>query len=206
LAWGHAQGMRILLIGASGLLGGAVREALAGRHEIVTAARKNADVTVDITEPESIADMYAGIGTVDAVACAAGHVPFKPLAELTRDDYAAGVADKLLGQVELVRQGAAHVPAGGSFTLVSGVLAREAIRTGAVASLVNGALESFVLAAAAELPGQRINAVSPTVFTEAMDVYGEFFPGFEPVPVTTAARAYVKSIEGVATGQVYKLG
>ena len=95
----------------------------------------------------------------------------------------------------------------GSFTLITGILARQQIRTGAVASLVNGALESFVRAAAVELPGrQRINAVSPTVFTEALDVYGSYFPGFLPVPVRDAAAAYVRSIEGSQTGQVYALG
>ncbi|GAA3433871.1 short chain dehydrogenase [Kutzneria kofuensis] len=195
--------MRILLIGASGLLGRAVHDVLGVRHEVITASRSNGDLAIDITDPASIAAVYDEVGQVDAVACAAGSVPFKPLAELTREDYLAGVTDKVLGQIELVRQGAEHVT--GSFTLISGVLAREPIRTGAVASLVNGALESFVMAAAVELP-QRINAVSPTVFTEALDAYGDFFPGFEPVPVTAAARAYVKSIEGAATGQVYRLG
>jgi NAD(P)-dependent dehydrogenase (short-subunit alcohol dehydrogenase family) len=195
--------MRILLIGASGLLGRAVHDVLRVRHEVVTASRGDADLAVDITDPASIAAMYAAAGPIDAVACAAGHVPFKPLAELTREDYVAGVTDKALGQVELVRQGVERVAE--SFTLISGVLAREPIRTGAVASLVNGALESFVLAASVELR-QRINAVSPTVFTEALEAYGDFFPGFEPVPVAAAARAYVKSIDGVATGQVYRLG
>lgn len=195
--------MKILLIGASGLLGRAVHDVLGVRHEVVTASRSDAELAVDITDPSSIAAMYEAVGQVDAVACTAGHVPFKPLAELTRDDYVAGVTDKALGQVELVRQGIDRVS--GSFTLISGVLAREPIRTGAVASLVNGALESFVLAAAVELR-QRINVVSPTVFTEALDAYGDFFPGFEPVPVAAAARAYLKAIDGVATGQVYRLG
>ena len=40
------------------------------------------------------------------------------------------------------------------------------------ASMVNGALESFVKAAAIELPRNiRINCVSPTVITEAMKDY-----------------------------------
>jgi len=106
-----------------------------------------------------------------------------------------------------VRQGIAHVTDGGSFTLITGVLARSPIRKGAVASLANGGLEAFVRAAAVELPrAQRINAVSPTVFAEALDVYGSYFPGFLPVPVGDAALAYVRSIEGVQTGQVFELG
>jgi NAD(P)-dependent dehydrogenase (short-subunit alcohol dehydrogenase family) len=199
--------MRILLIGSSGRLGAAVHEALGPRHEIVTASRSGGDVTVDIRDRRTIAAMYEQVGRVHAVACTAGSVPYKPLTELAYEDLEAGIADKLLGQVELVRRGVHHVADDGSFTLISGILARQQIRTGAVASIVNGALESFVRAAAIELPGnQRINAVSPTVFTEALDVYGSYFPGFLPVPVRDAAAAYVRSIEGAQTGQIYALG
>lgn len=199
--------MRVLLIGPAGRLGTAVRAALAERHEIVTASRSGGDVTVDIRDPATIAAMYEQVGRLDAVACAAGSVPYRPLEELTTDDLRRGIADKLLGQVELVRQGVTHVADDGSFTLITGILARQQIRTGTVASVVNGALEAFVKAAAIELPGrQRINAVSPTVFTEALDVYGSVFPGFLPVPLRDVAATYVRSIEGAQTGQIYELG
>ena len=199
--------MRILLIGPNGRLGSAVHDALGGRHELVTASRRHGEVTVDLRDPQSIAGMYEQVGRVDAVACAAGGAPYKPLTELSYEDLQAGTADKLLGQVELVRQGMAHVSEDGSFTLITGILARHPIRTGAVSSLANGALEAFVRAAAIELPGkQRINAVSPTVFAEALDVYGDFFPGFLPVPVRDVAATYVRSIEGAETGRVYELG
>ena len=199
--------MRVLLIGASGRLGAAVRGALEGRHEVLAAARTRGDVEVDIRDPRSIAAMYERVGRVDAVACAAGSVPYRPLADVTYDDLQRGIADKLLGQVELVRQGVAHVADDGSFTLITGILARQQIRTGTIAAMVNGALEAFVKAAAIELRArQRINAVSPTVFTEALDVYGSFFPGFLPVPLRDVAATYVRSIEGAQTGQVYELG
>ena len=199
--------MRILLIGPDGRLGTAVAGALAARHEVIGASRTSADVRVDIRDPQSIAAMYERVGRVDAVACAAGSVPYEPLGDLEHDDLRRGVADKLLGQVELVRQGLPYVADDGSYTLITGVLARQPIRTGAVASLVNGALEAFVRAAAVELPArQRINAVSPTVFTEALDVYGSYFPGFLPVPLRDVAATYVRSIEGAQTGQIYELG
>ena len=199
--------MRILLIGASGRLGTAVRDALTPRHEVVTASRRSGDVEVDLRVPEAIAAMYERVGRIDAVACAAGSVPYRPLTELSREAFETGIADKLLGQVELVRQGLRHVADDGSFTLITGILARQPIRTGAVAAVVNGALEAFVRAAAIELPGrQRINAVSPTVFTEALDVYGSSFPGFLPVPLRDVAATYVRSIEGAQTGQVHELG
>ncbi|WP_433329151.1 short chain dehydrogenase [Spirillospora sp. CA-294931] len=197
--------MRILLIGATGTLGRAVHSMLDGRgHDIVTAARKDADLAVDITDPGSIRAMYERVGSVDAVANAAGWVPWKPFGELGHEDVLAGLRGKALSQVDLVREGLAHVAPGGSFTLVTGVLARDQLFTGTVAALANGAVEAFVRAAAIELPDhRRINVVSPTVFTESMDAYGDLFVGWKPVPVAEAARAYLRSVEGRHTGRVY---
>ncbi|MCI0688049.1 MAG: hypothetical protein L0Y54_12540 [Sporichthyaceae bacterium] len=86
------------------------------------------------------------------MACTAGSVPWRPLTDLGYDDFAAGVTGKVLSQVELVRQGTTHLPETGSFTLITGIAAREAVLTGSVAALANGAIESFVRAAAIELP------------------------------------------------------
>ena len=196
--------MKILIVGANGLLGSAAVAALKGRHEVIEASRSS-DVSVDLAEPDSIRRMFDQVGTVDAVISCTGSVPFKPLSELTDKDFRAGFEDKVLGQVNLVQLGAEYIADSGSFTLTSGVLAREPILTGAAASLANGALESFVMAAAAELPrGIRINAVSPTVLAEASG-YHEFFPGFSQVPADEVGRAYVKSVEGIQTGQVFAL-
>lgn len=196
--------MKVLIVGANGLLGSAAVTALKERHQVIEASRSS-DITVDLAEPDSIRRMFEEVGTVDAVISCTGSVPFKPLADLTEKDFRSGIDDKVLGQVNLVQIGADHVSDGGSFTLTSGVLAREPILTGAAASLANGALESFVMAAAAELPRHiRINAVSPTVLAEATG-YHEFFPGFSQVPAETVGRAYVKSVEGIQTGQIYAL-
>jgi NAD(P)-dependent dehydrogenase (short-subunit alcohol dehydrogenase family) len=198
--------MRVLVVGASGRLGRAVVEALADRHEVVEASRTSAHF-VDLRNPATIAGLYSSVGSVDAVACTAGKTPYAALSQLTSDQFLEGVRDKLLGQVELVRQGASCVSDGGSFTLVSGVLGFDPIRTGAVAATVNGGVDAFVRAAAIELPrGLRVNAVSATVFEEAWDHYGPLFPGFKPIPIADAARAYVKSIEGAATGQIIRVG
>ncbi|MFI8358617.1 short chain dehydrogenase [Streptomyces sp. NPDC085612] len=203
------ESQKILLVGAGGTLGRAVHALLDERgHQVVTASRTGADLHVDITDPASVHSLYEQLadrhGPVDAVACAAGSVPWRPLAELTTEDVRAGLEGKVVGQIELVRQGAARLPAHASYTLVTGILAREPLRTGSVAALANGAVESFVRAAALELPGrQRINAVSPTVFEESLGAYGDTFAGHDAVPVRRAANAYVKSIEGHRTGQVF---
>ncbi|GER23740.1 short chain dehydrogenase [Zafaria cholistanensis] len=196
--------MRILVTGATGLIGNAVAETLEDGHEVIRASRE-ADPSVDLTDRESIVSLYKSLGTVDAVVCCAGKVPFKPLAELTEDDFRAALNDKVMGQVNLVSAGLDHVADGGSFTLITGVLAQNPIATGTAASLANGAIESYVRAAATELPrGLRINAVSPTVLEEATG-YHPFFPGFPQVPAADVAAAFVRSVMGVETGRIFRV-
>jgi NAD(P)-dependent dehydrogenase (short-subunit alcohol dehydrogenase family) len=197
--------MRILIVGAHGTLGKAVAAELSQRHEIVTAGRSSGDLRVDIADPAGVAAMYAKAGKLDAVACAAGNVHFGPLETMTAAQFDVGLRDKLMGQVNLVLAGRDAVTPGGSFTLISGVLSNDPIRYGASASMVNGGIESFVRAAAIELTGHRINAVSPTVFEESMEAYGPYFRGFEAVPVRRAALAFAKSIEGAQSGQIYSV-
>ena len=203
--------LRILLVGASGVLGQAVARELGARHEIIAAGSKSGDIRIDIANPASIVAGLASVGPLDAVACAAGAVNFAPLeaiapAELGASTYGLGLANKLMGQVNLTLAARDALRDGGSITLIAGILTEQPIALGSSASMVNGAIEAFARAAAIELPrGLRINAVSPTVFEELMGGYGPFFRGFEPVPVAKAALAFSRSIEGRQTGQVYKV-
>lgn len=198
--------MRILVVGGSGTIGKAVVAELGSRHEVVVAGRSSGDVRIDITSEDSIRSAYEAAGPLDAVVSAAGHVKFAPMADMSADDYAIGLEDKLMGQVNLVLIGLDLVNEGGSFTLTTGVLDSEPIVQGTSASMVNGAVNAFVHAASIEMPRNlRINAVSPGVIEEAMEAYGPFFRGFEPVPAARAALAYAKSAEGAHTGRVYRV-
>ena len=197
--------MKVLVVGASGLIGAGVADALSANHEVIRASRSS-DVTVDITSPESIAAMYAKVGKIDAVVSCAGKVTFKALEEISYEEFSKSLQDKTLGQVELVRQGLDYVNDKGSFTLISGVVGREAIHTGSAAALANGALEQFTYAASIEMPrGIRINTVSPTVLTEAKG-YHPYFPGFAQVSLAEVTDAFVKCVDGWSTGIVHKLG
>lgn len=204
------EGMKILLIGAAGRLGTAVRTALTARgHDLITVGRTSGDLRLDMSDPDQVTEAYdraiERAGHLDAVASAAGDVPYRPVAEMSADDYRAAFHGKVLSQLELVRQGTGRIAARGSFTLIAGVLARDPIPTSSAAAMANGAVEGFVRAAALDLAPQRVNAVSPTVFTEALADYADFFPGIEPVELAKVAAAYVRSIEGGQTGQVYAL-
>lgn len=194
--------MKALVIGATGSIGGVVATTLEERgHEVVRAARTTGE-RVDVTDPSSIRELFARVGSVDAVVVAVGSVPFKPLGELNRDDYVAAFTGKTLAQLDVVREALGAVADGGSITLTSGVLAREPIATGAAAALANGALESFVITAAAEAPrGIRINAVSPDVL-ENSPGYFDAFPGHRPVSDQEVGRAYVRAVEGVIRGRI----
>lgn len=199
--------MKIIIIGATGLIGSAVVKELSPRHEIITLANTSGDLRVDICNEKSIEAMYQQVGKVDAVISTAGKVIFDDFKNLTPEKYQVGLQDKLMGQVNLVRIGMDYLNDHGSFTLTSGVLNVDPIRTGTSASMINGALEGFVRSAAIELPRNlRINVVSPTVITEALPKYGPYFRGFKSVSVADAALAYSKSVEGLQTGQVYRVG
>jgi len=198
--------MKIIVIGGNGTIGQAVVKELAQRHTIITAGREHGDIKVDITDKKSIEKMYQTAGKVDAVIATAGKVHFGALTEMTDEQYQIGLQNKLMGQVNLVLIGMHHINNAGSFTLTSGVLSQDPIRYGSSASMVNGALESFVLSAAIELPKNiRINVVSPGVLTESMDSYADYFRGFVSVPAARVALAYSKSVEGAQTGQIYKV-
>lgn len=196
--------MKFLVVGASGLIGRAVAKALSQYGEVIGVSRSS-EISVDVREPATIQRMYERVGKVDAVASCIGKVPFKPFTELTYADYQEGFRDKGLGQVELVRSGVGYLVDGGSFTLMTGILARDPIPSGSVAALANGAIESFTLAAAIDLPrGLRINTVSPNVLVEATN-YHASFPGYHQVTAKEVADTYLKSILGKQTGQIYKL-
>ncbi|WP_108669026.1 short chain dehydrogenase [Peribacillus acanthi] len=194
--------MKILLVGASGTIGSAVRNELAAHHNIISAGRNGADVTVDITSPESIKRMYHEVGKVDAVISTTGATHFGPLSELTPEDNEVSIMSKLKGQINLVLLGHHHVRDRGSFTLTTGIIMDDPILGGASAAMASGAVKAFVQSAAFEMPrGIRINNVSPNMLEESIKKYGPYFPGFVPVPASRVVQAYRKSVEGIQTGQ-----
>ncbi len=52
----------------------------------------------------------------------------------------------------------------------------------------------------------RINLVGPTVIQASLPADRPFFPGTKAVPAAEAALGYVKSVEGIQTGRVYRIG
>lgn len=199
--------MKIIVVGATGVLGKAVVAALKPRHEIVEVGHSKGEITVDITDLDSIRSLFDTIGPYDALVSATGAVHFGSVEEITQDQWQLGLNSKLMGQVNLVMEGLKHIRDNGSFTLTTGIISRDPIRYGAAACMVNRAVEGFVTGAAIEMPrGVRLNAVSPTLVEESVEHYGPYFYGFDPIPAAKAALGYSKSVEGLRTGQTFEVG
>lgn len=197
--------MKVVVVG-SGALGGAVQQVLAEHgYEVLTVGRTSGMFRADLSDRASLDALFAKLGSVDAVANAAGDVFPAPLPQTTDDHWTKSFAAKGMGQINLVRAGLPFLADNGSFTLVSGVLGDEVAPACTVGATVNRLVEGFVQAAASELPrGVRINCVSPTVLTES-PAYYDFFPGFTPVPALEVAHAYLRAIANPITGRILKL-
>jgi len=191
--------MRILVVGATGLLGTPVARALEVNHEVLRASLNGSALKVDFADPGSIRNLYAKIGQVDAVVSVAGQAVFRPLSALSDADFELGLKNKLMGQINLVRLGIESLK-DGSFTLTSGVLSRWPVPGAVAVSVVNAGVEAFARAAAQELPrGLRINAVAPGWVRETLLAFK-----MDPAPgiaAVEAAQTYVKAVEGKMTGQ-----
>lgn len=192
--------MKILLIGASGIIGQAVTNALIDKHSVITANYSSGDIKVNLGSTTSIINMFNQVGKVDAIISTAGLANFAPLNDLQDSDYELALNNKLMGQVNLLRLGQRNLNDKGSITLTSGVLSREPMQGSSVISMANGALESFVKAASLELDTLRINVVSPVFVKETMAMMG--MDTEEGLSADDTAKAYVEAVTGSMTGQI----
>jgi len=198
--------MKILIIGGSGTIGKKVTEHFLKKHEVVVASRNSSEVTVDITDSRSIEAVFKSVGHVDAAVCIAGDAKWAAFEEMTEEDFYIGLKSKLMGQVNMVRIGQRFLNPGGSFTLSTGILADHPVEFTTSAAMVNGGIHSFVKAAAIELTnGRRINVVSSGLVEDAVDKYGAYFQGHNPIPMKKVINGYVKSVEGKGTGEIIRM-
>lgn len=191
--------MKALVVGASGTIGSAVADALAAAgHEVVRASRSG-PVQVDLTDPESIRAMYRTVGPVGAVLSCAGMARMGSITSLTDEDWSASIADKLMGNVNLVRFGIEHMEDQGVFVITGGLWSQKPPPGAVAIATLNGALESFARAAARDLPrGIRLVTISPPWIDESARKMGQ--RGL--LSAADNARAYVEAVQGRATAEV----
>ncbi len=198
--------MKILVIGGNGTIGNRVVSHLKSEnYEVIIAGRSSGDVTVDMTDSNSIAAMFDTVGNLDSVVSIAGEAKWDDFENLSEEDFYVGIKSKLMGQVNLCRIGIPYLNPEGSITLSTGILADDPVAKTTSAAMVNGALHSFVKALALELKdGKRVNAVALGLVEDAYEKYKAFFPGHNPLPTPRVINAYIKAILGKNNGEVIR--
>jgi NAD(P)-dependent dehydrogenase (short-subunit alcohol dehydrogenase family) len=190
---------KILVIGAAGLIGKDVVKTL-GESECIRASRSS-DERVDISDPKSLVALFERVGELDGIICTGGAARFKPWAELTDEDWTFSLANKLLGQVNVVRYGLKSVRAGGAITLTTGLASQYPAPGSAIITTVNSAVDAFVRAIAAEPSiSVRVNAVSPGWVSETLQSMGRDPAG--GIPAAEVANITVRQFREGATGSV----
>jgi len=189
-----------------------VLQAIENDYAVITAGLDDSQHPLDLADTASVERQLQAIqdqgGPLDAVICTAGRANFRRLADIsagnfTESPYYLGLQDKLMGQVNLALAARAFLRPGGVIVLTTGTTSRDPILGGSSLSMVNGALESWVRAAATEMPnGVRINAVSPSLVEGTPAAACAAFPGFEPVSGKLVGLAYVRCLRSGLTGQV----
>jgi len=193
--------MKVIVIGATGTIGSAVVNAIGSRHEVIPVSHSKCVIQVDIADQASITRMFESTARIDAVICAAGLAKFGPMDTLSDEDFAFCLDNKLMGQVNLVREGMRYINDNGSITLTSGILSSKPMQGSTAISLVNAGVEGFARAAALEAPrGIRVNVVSPNWVIDTLKAY-DMDPSIG-TPVEVVAQAYVKALEGSMSGEV----
>ncbi len=198
--------MKILVIGATGTIGKEIYNTLSKHHTEVYGAHRNSKTyPVDITDKASIKNTFEKLPKLDAIINASGTAAWKNFNELSEEDYYLGIKSKLMGQVNLSHIATNYLNDNGSITLTTGILAEHYEPNTAALSLVNGAIHSFVNAAANEMQrGIRINVVAPGAIVGGFPE-DKKFAGHYPVNIEDVVPLYQKAIQTKITGQILKL-
>ncbi|AQS37168.1 dehydrogenase of unknown specificity, short-chain alcohol dehydrogenase like [Shewanella psychrophila] len=195
--------MKILAIGANGVIGQAVVKHLSQLHDVISVGHSRGAVTVDTQSKESIQALFEQVGMVDAVVSMAGNGAMGSLADMPDSGYQTVLDSKVMGQVNLVRIGLEYLNQGGSITLTSGQSSNNPSPGTAAISMATAAVNGFVGAAALELTdGKRLNAVSPSFVKETMEMLG--MDSSTGMPANELAAYYAASVSGLKNGVVYQ--
>jgi len=147
---------RVLVIGASGGIGGAAAEAFAALGADVVRPSRQA---LDFTDDASVAAWFADAGSFDHVVIAAAQTRTGTVAGLTIQDAQAAMNSKFFGAYRIAK--AVQINAGGSLTLVSGFLSQRPSPSSVLQGAINAALEALARGLALEKAPVRVNTVSP---------------------------------------------
>lgn len=193
--------MKIAVIGGPGTVGTGIVNLLKDKHEILSIGKTRGDYKVDLLDPDSIKDLFADIDELDGVISTVGNGRMAPLLDLDPEDFEFAFNSKLIGNFNLVKEAAGRLNQKGFIILTSGIASMAPIAAGASLSVACAALEAFVRSSAVEdTHGIRINAVSPGLVKETMELFGlDSGPG---ISSADTARVYQHLIDNPSHGTI----
>ena len=83
--------MKILVVGGEGTIGKTVSNKLKEKHEVIIAGRTSGDLNVDISEIESIKNLFSQTGKLDAIVNCAGAAKWAAFEEMAEEDFYVGI-------------------------------------------------------------------------------------------------------------------
>jgi NAD(P)-dependent dehydrogenase (short-subunit alcohol dehydrogenase family) len=168
------RGKTVVVVGGSSGIGLATAELARQEGAEVVISSRNKDrltpaadrigarpIVVDVTDDDSVAALFRACGPVDHVVVTAAQLRTGPVKAVSMADVRATMEGKFWGAWRVSRE--AQINAGGTLTLVTGLLSVKPRMNSAIIAAANGALESLARSLALELAPVRVNAVSPGI-------------------------------------------
>ena len=193
--------MKIAVFGASGNIGSQVVQQLQAReHQVIQIGVRSGDYQVDYTDGAAVEALLKELAPLDAIVVSVGgDSAFKPYDTIEDADFRHGAERKLIAQFRIVRLAEKYVNDSGSVTLTSGFLSHYPNPYSMATGPFNAAIDTFVQQASEHLSrGLRVNVVSPAPVVEPEQLREGV------VSAAQVAEYFLQSIEGEATGQVYR--
>jgi short-subunit dehydrogenase len=163
------QGMHVVVVGASGVLGSKVAAQLAqGGAQVsaivrdggrVDAAQVARVAIADITDSKALREAFEQLAPFDGVVNAAGVVAFGNIVDLDDETLTKLFAINAIAPMRMLRDSAPHISQGGFFLNISAVVAQQPMAGMAAYSSSKAAVWGAMIAATRELRRQGIEVI-----------------------------------------------
>lgn len=162
-------GKKIVIVGATGVLGSRLAAQLSGAGAQVAAIVRDASLidstiiaqhaTADLTDTASLAAALTALAPFDGLINAAGVVAFGNIAELDDATLTELFAINAIAPIVMLRESSKHINEGGFFANLTAVVAQQPMAGMAAYSASKAAAWGAMIAATRELRRQQIDVI-----------------------------------------------